>query len=150
MMGRFLFSVLASVPKIGPLKVHNVSLLGAGISCICMPFCTSFISIAISAFGYGFSMGKSLKIAKKNLTTLIDWIWNGNNYGKLDLTLTHTISLSGGHGALSPIVLVELIGLDRLTSAYGIITLVKGISTLMSGPLAGIDHWILKKRFLYL
>ena len=34
-------------------------------------------------------------------------------------------------------VLVDLIGLDKLTTAYGITTLVRGLSVLMGPPLAG-------------
>jgi len=34
-------------------------------------------------------------------------------------------------------VLVDLIGLEKLTTAYGIITLVRGISTIMGPPIAG-------------
>lgn len=58
------------------------------------------------------------------------------------LALTHTSSsstvfFSGGHVSLSPIVLVDFVGLDKLTTAYGLLTLVRGISTVLGPPLAG-------------
>lgn len=45
--------------------------------------------------------------------------------------------ISGGHVALAPIVLVDLIGLDKLTTAYGILTLARGVAVLTGPPIAG-------------
>ena len=38
---------------------------------------------------------------------------------------------------LRPIILVELIGLENLTSSFGIIVLCQGMSSLFGAPLAG-------------
>ena len=43
----------------------------------------------------------------------------------------------GGHVSLSPIVLVDLLGLDKLTSSFGLLTLVRGISTIVGPIIAG-------------
>lgn len=50
-------------------------------------------------------------------------------------------TIVGSHVALSPIFLVELVGLDNLTTAYGIITLVRGMAILIGPPLAG-KSWV--------
>ena len=43
----------------------------------------------------------------------------------------------GANIALTPIILVDLIGLDRLTTGYGLVTLSRGVSTFVGPPLAG-------------
>lgn len=40
--------------------------------------------------------------------------------------------------SFTPIILVELIPLDRFTTAYGLILLMQGIGNLVGPPLAGI------------
>ena len=47
-----------------------------------------------------------------------------------------TFFLSGGHVSLSPIVLVDVLGLKRLTTSFGLMTLSRGVATLV-GPIIG-------------
>ncbi|XP_055932281.1 monocarboxylate transporter 14-like [Argiope bruennichi] len=44
----------------------------------------------------------------------------------------------GGSLSLSSIVLVDLLGMDKLNNAYGIFLLVTGISTFIGTPLTGV------------
>lgn len=48
--------------------------------------------------------------------------------------------------ALTTIILVDLLGMEKLTNAYGLVNLAEGISTLLGPPLAGMDCIL---RFLY-
>ncbi|KAF6032576.1 hypothetical protein EB796_009177 [Bugula neritina] len=102
MLGRLLSCVIAQIPNLRALLIHNIFLFLAGISCVVMPFCKTYIAMAVSAFGYGFFIG--------------------------------------GHVALSPLVLVDLIGLDKLTTAYGITVLLRGVSTIIGPPIAEMTN----------
>jgi len=59
MLGRLLSCVIAQIPNLRALLIHNIFLFLAGISCVVMPFCKTYIAMAVSAFGYGFFIGKS-------------------------------------------------------------------------------------------
>lgn len=58
MIGRLISAALALIPNIRALIVHNLFLFLAGVSCACIPFCTDFLTMAISNFCYGMFMGK--------------------------------------------------------------------------------------------
>jgi len=59
MLGRLLSCVIAQIPNLRALLIHNIFLFLAGISCVVMPFCKTYIAMAVSAFGYGFFIGES-------------------------------------------------------------------------------------------
>ena len=52
-----------------------------------------------------------------------------------------------GNYALTTIILVNLLGMDRLTNAYGLLMLGQGIANLIGPPLAG--RFLLKNRYMF-
>ena len=61
MLGRLLSNLIALSSKVKPLVVHNLFLFLAGMSCIAVPFCLTFDTMAAAAFCYGIFIGKSRK-----------------------------------------------------------------------------------------
>ena len=43
--------------------------------------------------------------------------------------------------SLAPVILVDSLGLHRLTSSYGILTLVRGVAVLTGPVIAGTSPW---------
>lgn len=52
-------------------------------------------------------------------------------------TLFISLLFSAGFLSLRSIVLVDLIGLDRLTSSFGLLLLFQGIASIAGSPIAG-------------
>lgn len=46
-------------------------------------------------------------------------------------------NLSAGYISLTSIILVDLLGLDKLTNAFGLLILFRGFATIIGSPLAG-------------
>ena len=44
---------------------------------------------------------------------------------------------SGAYIGLTPVVLVDLLGLDKLTNAFGLLSLFRGIASIMGPPIIG-------------
>ena len=51
---------------------------------------------------------------------------------------------------LKSILVVDLLGLDKLTTAYGILSLLEGVGSLAGTPLIGMLHSLLCPPVLYL
>jgi MFS family permease len=47
---------------------------------------------------------------------------------------------SGAYVGLTSVVLVDLLGLDKLTNAFGLLLLFQGIASVMGPPIIGKDH----------
>lgn len=48
---------------------------------------------------------------------------------------------SGAYIGLTPVVLVDLLGLDKLTNAFGLLMLFQGIASVIGPPITGkINH----------
>lgn len=45
----------------------------------------------------------------------------------------------GAYVGLTSVILVDLLGLERLTNAFGLLLLFQGIASLVGPPIAGID-----------
>ena len=58
MFGRLGACLIAQLPRLRALTVHNICIFGAGISCTAIPFCMDYTSMAVVAFIYGLCMGK--------------------------------------------------------------------------------------------
>jgi len=46
--------------------------------------------------------------------------------------------VSGTWTSLRPIILVEVIGLDNLTNAFGLVAMFQGVAFLIGPPIAGV------------
>ena len=57
MLGRLGACVLAQIPRLRALLLHNICLFGAGLSAVFIPLCYDYITMSITAFGYGLFMG---------------------------------------------------------------------------------------------
>ena len=60
----------------------------------------------------------------------------GHSYVLAILSAIYGISVSANF-TLVPVILVELISLDKFTNAYGLMLLVQGIASMLGPPLAG-------------
>lgn len=48
------------------------------------------------------------------------------------------MNVLAAYSALTPIILVDLLGIGKLTNGFGIIQLFRGIATLLGAPMAGV------------
>ena len=53
------------------------------------------------------------------------------------------LELSGPYASLSTIFLVDYLGLERLTNSFGLLSMVKGLSTIAGAPIAGKSFGLL-------
>lgn len=58
MIGRLGACALAQIPRMRALILHNICLLGAGLSAIFVPLCKDYVTMNMTAFGYGLFMGE--------------------------------------------------------------------------------------------
>ena len=58
---------------------------------------------------------------------------------------------SGGYIALTAIVLVDIVGIEKLSDAFGVILLFMGIAAAIGSPITG-EYWIsnLRSSFFYI
>ena len=68
------------------------------------------------------------------MTILVSWL---NGYGQLCIFAASYGFFISGNYALTTIILVKLLGMDKLTNAYGIVMLAEGIGNLLGPPGAG-------------
>ena len=73
MLGRLGACVLAQIPRLRALLLHNICLFGAGLSAVFIPLCYDYITMSITAFGYGLFMGMWDQIVAKNMTYDYDY-----------------------------------------------------------------------------
>ena len=59
MIGRLGSGVIAQIPGVRPITLHNVLLLLSGVSVLFIPLCTTYATMCVTAFTYGACMGKS-------------------------------------------------------------------------------------------
>lgn len=59
MVGRLGSGIVAQIPKVRIITLHNGLLLGSGLSALFVPFCTTYITMCITAVTYGLCMGMS-------------------------------------------------------------------------------------------
>ena len=98
-----------------------------GVSTIALPFCTSYVAFAVAALSYGFFAGTFMSL------TSIGKCMNFNQSPQIRIAilrkpLTLFISIT---------VLVDLLGLDNLNSAIGLIFFFRGVTSMVGPPLGG-------------
>lgn len=62
------------------------------------------------------------------------------------------IYFSAAFGSLRSILIVDLIGLEKLTNGFGLLLLFQGIATVIGSPIAGkccYHNWAIKIKILY-
>lgn len=74
------------------------------------------------------------------------WIW----YFRISWCLIHEMIIFSFYTAafvsLRSIIMVELMGIERLTNAFGLVVLCQGLSSFMGSPIAG--QWIYSSKTL--
>lgn len=58
MLGRLGACLLAQIPNLRSITLHNLFLFGAGLAVIFVPLCHTYITMAVTAFMYGLCMGE--------------------------------------------------------------------------------------------
>lgn len=91
------------------------------MSVISFPFCQSYTAFVVVASLLGKNLQESGSVPKLCISY---------SYHVLGLFLSAYVSLTS-------IVLVDLIGLDSLTSSFGLLVLVRGFGSIVGPPLAG-------------
>ena len=61
----------------------------------------------------------------------------GSSYGVLALAASVFGCTSGAYVGLTPVVLVDLLGMDTLTNSFGLLLLFNGVASLVGPPIAG-------------
>ena len=127
MTGRIVFGWVSdkvtdpkSKSRLTALFINNCCLTVSGLTVMAIPFCTTYWSVLLNSTIFG------LFICKFNQHTLICLIANW-----------FVPKFIAAYIALTSIIIVELLGLDNLTNAFGKIILVRGIAAMLGPPLAG-------------
>lgn len=118
-IGRVVFGYLSDHSFVNRLWLYNVCLTLCGFATIMSSFAPSYFYLALYAAVFGITCGQS--------SIWCDWnsIFNLNLY------------LSGTYVSLSSVILVDLLGLEKLTNAFGILLLFQGAACLCGPPVVG-------------
>lgn len=127
-IGRVLIGWVADRPWSNTYFINNGSMVLAGLVTVVCPFLDGNAQMTIFAVGFGFFTGEKLLMMKQ----LKVFAWPLKNQ-----TLFISLLFSAGFLSLRSIVLVDLIGLDRLTSSFGLLLLFQGIASIAGSPIAG-------------
>ena len=97
------------------LWIYNLTLVFCGfLSCFVFAMSSYYTFIAYCFF-FGF--------------TISQLFW--------DFQLYHSLHHIGSYVCLTSVVLVDMIGVDRLTNAFGLLLFIQGIATFVGPPMAG-------------
>lgn len=125
--GRIACGYFADFPQVNALLVNNICLVISTIAVSLTPFCNSYGAYITMAIFFG------VAVCKYTCTCCFITIIN--------LMLTYLIniidSISAGYISLTSIILVDLLGLDKLTNAFGLLILFRGVAAIVGTPLAG-------------
>ena len=118
---------IADLKQVNSLLLHNVALLCAGIICILNQLFITYPLMCLFAAIFGLCFGETKTTASRYISN----VWFSCYVNFLIIVLAAWISLT-------TIVLVEFMGMDRLTNAFGLLTMVRGICSIFGAPVAGI------------
>lgn len=110
-IGRIILGYISDKPWVNRLLVYNICLTMCGIATACSVFCNDFISLAVYAAVFGFTIG--------------------------------------AYVGLTSVILVDLLGLERLTNAFGLLLLFQGVASLIGPPIGGNFFFIYFLFFIY-
>lgn len=65
---------------------------------------------------------------------------NSKRYSRQNQFSLSSIHFIAGYISLTSIILVDLLGLDKLTNAFGLLILFRGVAATVGSPLAGIVY----------
>lgn len=113
---RFASGWITKIPHLTPLLVNNIGLAVAGIATLFVPLCVSYTHLAFYCIIWGAFIGMNLFHFAR---------------------ISHTRSLLlAFHVALSPVIVCQLVGLDRYSSALGLTLMFRGITSFSAPPVS--------------
>ena len=144
--GRIAAGWLADRPSISVISINATALVTGSLVNIAFPYSTNYYLLVAEAALFGFCMGKCYIILdslhdKNNITTSLDC---AIEYFQCEALLIGVIInvlsslFSATWTSLRPIVLVELLGLERLTNAFGLLAMFQGLAFCIGSPIAGL------------
>lgn len=164
-VGRILSGVIADVTKVDALIINNVALVCSAVLLFVEPFCTTYPLLVLFAALYGLCVCKCLIEClwylfienfyqnypqkenifwKDNFPTFFEHFYrNTLLYYIIPFHLMKPLlyNFSAAYISLTSIIICDLIGLEKLTNAFGILTLARGTSSIYGPPIAGRLHF---------
>lgn len=122
-VGRIILGYISDKPWVNRLLVYNICLTSCGIG--------EFYSTPSSFVSINLQICFSIFISASALSVLC---YDFYTMGTYSTVFGFTI---GAYVGLTSVILVDLLGLERLTNAFGILLLFQGIASLVGPPLAG-------------
>ena len=108
------------LPGLNALRVHNALLFASGALTVLAAYANSFTVAALYAGLCGFAIGKDFS-SSSNISSLIE----------------RFRPFSAPPMSLLPSVICDCVGLDRYTTAFGILFLFRGVTSIIGPPAAG-------------
>ena len=103
---------------------------------ICQSFCLFFF------LSFNFYVGKgSLNLSEKICSS--PWLWYFSDFFYYNVLIFQIVycaifgATSGAYVGLTSVVLVDLLGLDKLTNAFGLLLMFQGIASVIGPPIIG-------------
>ena len=109
------------IPGLNALRVHNVLLFTAGVLTVLAAYAHNFTTAALYAGFCGFAIGMPIDM----------------NFVAYKRHVPLSLSLVAPHMSLLPSVICDCVGLDRYTTAFGILFLFRGVTSMIGPPAAG-------------
>lgn len=131
-LGRFAGGPIAMIPGLNALRVHNALLFTAGILTVLAAYAYNFTTAALYAGFCGFAIGTC------------------DEYRISQMDAISFLLISAPHMSLLPSVICDCVGLDRYTTAFGILFLFRGVTSIIGPPAAGLFFLrVAHPRFAY-
>lgn len=140
-VGRVGFGVLSSIPRMNAVLINNISLTICGAVTLFSGVVqtSSYQFLYASIFGITIGMYKKLRINYFSFFSLFLFFFLFfcviSTY-KLNNKI-FKILLTACFASLRTIIVVDLLGLEKLTNAFGLLLLFQGVAAVIGPPLAG-------------
>lgn len=136
-VGRVLAGVMADFKWVNSLLMHNLALIIGGVACILNMFCTTYVTLCVFAAVFGMCVGEFLNVHHEMLFLLLSRAYPG-----VPRLLTSVVIIfSATWISLTSIILCDLLGLQNLTNAFGLLTMTRGLASIAGPPIAGEFPW---------
>lgn len=127
-VGRILCGLVSSVPKVSPLWLNNIAITAGGIACMVSGTCYDV------SFQYGFCVVFGFAVGKLYYNILSQIMFLNICF---ETFITFAYSISACFASLRSILVVEYLGLEKLTNCFGLFLLFQGAGALVGQPIAG-------------
>lgn len=125
-IGRVLCGYVADFPWVNSLLMNNICLVIATVAVGATPFCTSYAAFVTVSIFFGIAVCECYyalpSVGDFHCRRIINY---------------YALPFAAGYISLTSIILVDLLGLDKLTNAFGLLILFRGAAAIVGSPLAG-------------